>query len=359
MKTRLLGLLSLVLTLSIFLSTQDAFAQKSGALKSTVGKLKHKNESIQRVSLRSSLVDSLILSYYDLDAGAVAWTVDVDFDGVNQTPPDSGFVMGPNIFGDKAKALAFTVPDSLSDWVVAEVGIVFSYLRPDISTETYDVLIMNGTLENGPSGTPLFSESFALADAAGDIFDHSENENDGDFTVNVLSQNVLTDRLFYVVVDFTASMNDPGLFGIAASDEQGIRVPEAWELWFDDTWHNLSDEWSGFNNNGVYPWIDVTLLANLPTSIDIELPREISGLQGYPNPAAHEVTFRLDVKVATEIDFQIFDSLGRNVKEIKKGLVLGGQHILKSELSGLRAGLYFARLETDSGIATVSFSVLP
>jgi len=336
-----------------FILPQSAVGQKSASISSHKSELDRSSKDLKdRSAIRSSRVDSLVLSYYDLDQGAFTFSVDRDFDGINQTPPDSGFILGPNIFDDKAKAIAFVVPDSVTDWAVVEVGMVFSYLRPDISNETIDVLIMNGTVDNGPSGTPLYSQTFNLSDSGGDIFDHSPNERDGEFTLVTLDQTVPTDRLIFVVVDFATINTDYGIFGIAASDRQGQRIPELWEQFGNDTWANISDEWFS-STDGIYPWIDVTIISNTVTSSARDLPEGLVSFESYPNPSAGQVQFELNLEQGSSVEIEVFDLMGRSVKVVSDTFYPSGRSTLGANLTELGPGRYFARLTSDKGSSII------
>lgn len=325
-------------------ASSDTFAQKSNAPIS----YKHsdsivvKSEQI-RARLSANRLDSLILSYYDLNEGPFAWTVDQNFDESSTSPPDSGFVMGPNIYGDQAKALSFSVPDSLTDWAVVEVGVFYSYLRPDITNETVEILIMNGNADTGPTGTPLYSQTFALSDSSPDFYNHTANENDGAITLLSLDQDVVTDREFFVVFDFTSNENNPGLLGLAASSEQSNRIPEAWERWSDNTWNNISDSWFS-STAGIYPWIDVALLNRVPTSGSDELPKGITRFDSFPNPSAHGVNISLDFAEPGHLNLEIYDSIGRQVKTVLNRQVSSGRLVQHVTLDGLSVGRYYARL---------------
>jgi len=325
----------------------DSLAQKSSSVSSFKLSDQESVKSDQiRARLNSSQADTLILSYYDLVEGPFAWTVDQNFDESSASPPDSGFVLGPNIYGDQAKALSFVVPDSVSDWGLVEVGIYYSYLRPDITNETVEILIMNGNADTGPTGTPLYSQTFSLSDSAGDFYNHTENQNDGGITLLFFDQTVITDREFFVVYDFASSDGDPGLLGLAASSEISNRVPEAWERWSDGTWNNISDSW--FNGGaGIYPWIDVAVLSNVVTSSENELPRGVSSFDAFPNPSVSGVNIRLELSEPGHLQLEIFDSLGRRVRSVLDQDVNSGRLVQNVDMQGLSGGRYYARLFWD------------
>lgn len=73
-------------------------------------------------------------------------------------------------------------------------------------------------------------------------------------------------------------------------------------------------------------------------------------LKLYPNPAREEITLRLPV--ATEIDIRVFDMKG-SLLSYDRNVQINGEHTLN--ISGLKTGVYFMRIASESGTITKKF----
>jgi photosystem II stability/assembly factor-like uncharacterized protein len=73
-------------------------------------------------------------------------------------------------------------------------------------------------------------------------------------------------------------------------------------------------------------------------------------LKLYPNPAREEITLRLPV--AAQIDIRVFDMKG-SLLSYDRDVQINGEHTLN--ISGLKTGVYFMRIASESGTITKKF----
>ncbi len=272
-------------------------------------------------------------------------------------PPDSGFVHGTNWFEDQAKATAFALPDGVSEAQVTEVIVWFAFKRDGLTNQTYSVEILEGTPADGPAASPLFSQSFPLAD-----IDADEDVTTGEPpTPHVLSQPVTVGSSFFVSVDFGSyDQADWGNAAIVSTGLQGQHVPEVWEKWFDGSWHNASDAWwspdaqPGTGTDGWHLWIEVIAETATGTPVEeaSEIPRALALSSNYPNPFRSATTLRFELPARTEVDLQVVDLLGRTVARLVEGSMEAGVHTVRFEAGNLPSGVYLARLHAGSATHT-------
>ncbi len=186
------------------------------------------------------------LHLFDPGEGQHLWSLD------RAMPVDSGFVFGTNYYGDQAKATAFALPAGKVEGEVMAVRVWFAYKRDGLTSQRYRLEILDGDAISGPIGEPLYSESFTLANVNAD----DDPGTPSQATEYILEPRVRVGASFFVSVDFGAyGQNDWPSAAIVATDWQGHRVPEVWEMWFDGSWHNLSDAWFG-GSDGMFIWME-------------------------------------------------------------------------------------------------------
>ena len=98
------------------------------------------------------------------------------------------------------------------------------------------------------------------------------------------------------------------------------------------------------------------VLASLPFTKGVAL-RANEALTVFPNPATDAATLRFAVAEQTEATLVVYDALGREVARPVDGAVTGAVEA-SFDAAGLPAGVYVARLTTDTGTETVRLSVV-
>ncbi|MBI5647883.1 MAG: T9SS type A sorting domain-containing protein [Ignavibacteriae bacterium] len=79
----------------------------------------------------------------------------------------------------------------------------------------------------------------------------------------------------------------------------------------------------------------------------------------YPQPARTRVQVPYTVEHAGTLRFDLYDAMGRHIRTLRAGEESPGSRVLDVDVAGLRAGLYFVRVTTPSGVDVRRISVLP
>ncbi|MEM8486802.1 MAG: DUF5060 domain-containing protein [Bacteroidota bacterium] len=69
--------------------------------------------------------------------------------------------------------------------------------------------------------------------------------------------------------------------------------------------------------------------------------------QNYPNPVRQKTTIAFELPAAGQVDLNIYDMLGRQIKGITQGFLASGTHRYEVDLSTLSTGVYVYRLTVD------------
>jgi hypothetical protein len=88
------------------------------------------------------------------------------------------------------------------------------------------------------------------------------------------------------------------------------------------------------------------------------LPQYFSLSQNYPNPFNPTTTVLFSLPIKSKVHLYLIDILGRIVKEITNGNYSAGNHNVTIDASKLASGIYFCRLETNTGFVQTKKLVL-
>ncbi len=92
---------------------------------------------------------------------------------------------------------------------------------------------------------------------------------------------------------------------------------------------------------GAVPATEETLLAEVPT--------EYALLQNHPNPFNAQTTMEFSIPQADHVELKIYDVHGREVAELIDGGMQPGEYRVDWQAGNLPSGVYFYRLQTQSG----------
>jgi hypothetical protein len=128
---------------------------------------------------------------------------------------------------------------------------------------------------------------------------------------------------------------------------EAVSADARWNWWGDSTgpYHaelnpnGQGDEITG--NVDFIPWYTDTMFTQDAVDARPELPQGYS-LMAYPNPFNATTRLKLIVGEATIISLDLFDILGRRVRQLWSGPVLG-EHEISFTADDLPSGIYFAR----------------
>lgn len=112
---------------------------------------------------------------------------------------------------------------------------------------------------------------------------------------------------------------------------------------------------------GATPAGDLTLTQGAGTTAGVavaqgEVPRTNPGLAAFPNPFAADTRITVDLPTAQHVRVTLHDTLGREVFRLVDGTLPAGLKAFNLADSGLGAGIYFVRMETQSGVTTTAIS---
>jgi hypothetical protein len=88
------------------------------------------------------------------------------------------------------------------------------------------------------------------------------------------------------------------------------------------------------------------------------IPLELLHLSVYPVPASDHLTVSYRLPIAGEVILELYDALGRLVREEHPGVLGVGAVVERWSLGGLGAGVYFVRLHGPGGATDVRKIVL-
>ncbi len=84
----------------------------------------------------------------------------------------------------------------------------------------------------------------------------------------------------------------------------------------------------------------------------------VEGFGAYPNPFNPQTTLRFDLPEGQQVRLVIYNALGRKVRVLANGYLSAGSHELSFRARELPSGLYFARLETATGVSTHTLTLM-
>ena len=255
---------------------------------------------------------------------------------------ETGYVAGTNSFLDKEKGVVLTY-DQAEEFEVTEV---VAYFFPPDDAAILDRNLYAFVSEVNPDGSPgdLIGESEPIAVA--DL-----NTEEGQVLPTLFSFSTpvaLTSSTFFVSIDFTdIYSSDSGDIGLWMTDDGCAANPNpSWELWDDDTWHNIedADSW-GLENEWLLGAV-VSLVASTRSPI-ADFEWNIS-----PNPSSGLIQLNYELDEATELRMDVYSSLGQLSYSRELGLQVEGFGQSSIDLSALPKGLYHLKLTTPKGIST-------
>ncbi|MCF8242598.1 MAG: T9SS type A sorting domain-containing protein [Melioribacteraceae bacterium] len=77
-------------------------------------------------------------------------------------------------------------------------------------------------------------------------------------------------------------------------------------------------------------------------------PEKFTLYQNYPNPFNPTTNFNFTIPTEMEVEIEIYNTLGKKVDEISKGVVSAGMHSFKYDASSLASGVYIYRLKAGN-----------
>jgi hypothetical protein len=98
--------------------------------------------------------------------------------------------------------------------------------------------------------------------------------------------------------------------------------------------------------------IDGTQIYTGVLSNDKRTPERALLEQNFPNPFNPTTTIRYGLPHRSHVAITVFNTLGQQVSQLRKGEVDAGYHEVRFDGSGLPSGVYFCRMQTEEFVQT-------
>lgn len=287
---------------------------------------------------------------------------------------DSGYMVGPNYWGDKAFAERY-VNDSSSNMQVIGLYALFTGKVNSASTLSIkfkvwdqgaqqmiaDTLAYNGFPNNvlDSISVPVTQLGIGIPGGPGDTIKN--------YFFPVATGNVTSFFVGYSIdYNFSTLAGDTiGLVSSADGQRTGakytykitisdfgdttvtkvLNVQNA-TLGSDNVWYdNYTQNDSLLNNLAIYPIV----ILGFPTNIKGITKNELTFYGSYPNPAANSANVKFSLASAADVTIQLMDMSGRLMNTIQQAGLSVGEHIIPVSLSGLPSGEYIYLIRTSAG----------
>lgn len=265
--------------------------------------------------------------------------------------PKAGYVFGSNCYQDaeKAEFFAYSTYSALATPQIKGAIVIFYKFGTrgtgGTASTQVNLKLYNGTMAGGPTGTtsPIATMTANLGGISG---------APGTTSVNYCGQSgiVYTNPILRpYTYSLTTPVNLPNSNGFFASlkvpttagdtavvmDDQSVAVGSNWELWSDNSWHNLSTAWGGLDASmAILPIIQCgTVTAINPHSV-LE-----SNINLYPNPTNGIVNAFVTFPNSQNLDITITNTLGQVISITKHTSVTS--NVFALDLNSYGNGVYF------------------
>ncbi len=267
--------------------------------------------------------------------------------------PKAGYIMGSNCYDDFEKAEYFPV-SMYSSIVSPQIKSVIVLFYKDGTKGTggtastpVNLKLYNGTMAGGPTGT---TTPFATVNAnIGNILAvTATNQVTYVGSQPIVYTNPIIRPYRYVLASpvnapatngFFASIKVPTAAGDTAviMDDASVTTGTNWELWNDNTWHNLSAAWTGYDASmAILPEIQCAVTGINKNSV---LDASISL---HPNPSNGLVNIIATLPNAQNLDITVHNSLGQLVSSTKHTGVTS--NVFSMDLSSYANGVYIVTI---------------
>ena len=118
-----------------------------------------------------------------------------------------------------------------------------------------------------------------------------------------------------------------------------------------------------FNGNSYLIYSGFWAIQSQSPDGTVAIPRRFSLSQNYPNPFNSSTQFLINLPIDEEVNFRLYDILGRSVKNIHSGALSAGNHRFswngKNDTGYLvSSGIYYATFSTPTFHKTIKLTLL-
>ena len=278
--------------------------------------------------------------------------------------PKAGYVFGTNCYGDKEKAEFFAASTysnvTPSPALITGAIVVFYKSGTQGTTGTASVPVnlklYNGTLSSGPTGTigvTTATSNIGLITAA-------TTTNNIGYLAGDASVSYSTNIAIPYKYTFTSPVTAPvGGFYLAvtipttAGDTAAVftdfhaTTNTSWELWSDNTWHDMNIAWGGLiKNMAVFPIVTcstkLTEYNSLSNNINI-----------MPNPSSGIFNLVMTLPSSQDLTIDVTNTLGQTIFSGTYKSFMNG--VVAVDLSDKNQGIYFITVSngTDKNVQRI------
>lgn len=269
--------------------------------------------------------------------------------GAGTTSVSGGYVAGNNRYGDKEKAMRYTL---------AEKNLMLPATVSNVS-------LFIGTKKAGGPGTGVMTVK-VYADNAGSpgaLLGTSDTKTistltAGSYTANIFNFTTpvsLTTGAFFVSADFSGAGQDTLSLAQSLDGCPTTSTLSAWDKDNTNAWGTMKAGWNMSTDLGIFPIVTAEQL-------DVNV-KEISkdGLSlspAFPNPAKDEVNINFSLSQAGNAEIALFDVTGKQVEHVKLENLQAGSHSTKIDVSALNAGIYMYSVKANNAQAFSKLTVI-
>ena len=288
-----------------------------------------------------AVVDTIFPAFIDMPCAANGFFVYTDGDG-------NGAVFGNNGYGDKEKSQMIKLPANGSGTFSAAIVFWAYKTQGDDNAVTLKVYDIDaGTCGPGTllgTGSSVNISSIDTAFSAG-----------GGFNIFTMSTPVSFTNGVHVSIDVTALTGGDTAVILATEEGCGIDL-SSWELWSDDTWHDIPTAW-GFS--GPVEMMMAAVVDWTVSGIDDQVTRNGLTLRpATPNPAISETILNFDLAQSSDVEIKLIDINGKMVKEIEAGNMAPGSHQHQLDVRNLAAGSYYYIVSANGTMLASTINVV-
>lgn len=285
------------------------------------------------VDFSSSKVDTLVPASFN--TGTPTWYITL------AGGTDTGYVVGTNGYGDRAKAQQYLVDVPFNVvggivWVAEKAGTT--------GTVTFNVYSSDGSGE-AASGTVSYAPGTVLSSVTQNFSDMAAGLDVTGWNVYTLTTPLYVAADFYIGLDFSTMGAFPtNKFGIVSTTDGDAGSSElTWELWAaPDGWYSMIAAWPLDFDFGMF------VIADMGSSIQENFINNLV-MNLYPNPVVDNATIEYELRYdANNVVAYVFDVNGKVVNEIQIGSQFAGNHSVSFDASQLASGTYYYAIQADN-----------
>jgi len=294
-----------------------------------------------------------------------------------------GNLLWSNNYGSSGWDLGFSIIEIGSDIYIGALSYTDKFNN---SPNSEDILMLRLDSAGG------VKKAFVLGSSDVELIRDIYKNNDGTFSITGATNkwgNGKTD-LFFVTIDTSGKILNQQVFG-SSSFDQGLTLKSinnntfliagytksfgsgeediyfiktdtnfksqcnlsAMNIQYSDIHIEKKSSFSGISINSISfnaPLIESPISIpqfKLCSSTGIKENLFDSELEIFPNPFSSQTTLSITLKSKQTVQINIYDILGKNVKEVTNETLTSGKHQIVLNASELRSGIYFCDLKTD------------